>query len=774
MGEPRRQRLRRGDRAPLHWRDFAVPALPLVACFLGGATEKWAEGIVVALLGVIWLANPPRRSQGLWFHLVALLLVSCAALAFLPASWFPQPAWREVLRNDFNLILPATLSPQPWISAGGFGSLVAGLGWLYYASAQELDGHALRRQLRVFAGGVALLAALMIGLYLAKTALPFWHNQRGFGPFPNRNQTADLLGISAVILLACGQEELRKGRKRWVFWLLGVAVIAVALVLNFSRAGLAIFVVGSAFWLGLLVLRSGSPARIALGFSALLVLLTAVLLFGGATLERFHLRGGEGANVSADFRWLIFRDTLELIRTSPWTGIGLGNFSPVFSIFRDASSGQNRVLHPESDWLWTAAELGWPAVVLLLLGAALLLRRFPPLGEGTNVRLRLAALLAASLFALHGLVDVSGHRVGSAYAGLFLFALALHRPATSSRSLPVIFRGLGAMLIVLGGTWAWSSSLPGGIGADTARRLATKANAEGDYPAVIAQATRGLQWAPLDWQLYFVRALGEVGAGRPNEALADFRRARFFESTSFEVPYQEGLAWVTRDPLLTLTAWREALRRAGTERATLYARMLSSATQLNPAVRRRLLEFGSVQPDLALTFLARATGADFEAALERLLAHDPALASLSAGQQRELFALWRERGERARLLVLVEENPSLLPQAWRAVAQAQAERGDFRAAVELAQRFSLPPKLPETANVAPAQGFAPNDYLGGLALYQEQMRAGKIADALITVRRFTDQPAAPAYFHFLEAQAWAAQENWERAWTAWRKFDPKL
>jgi hypothetical protein len=50
------------------------------------------------------------------------------------------------------------------------------------------------------------------------------------------------------------------------------------------------------------------------------------------------------------------------------------------------------------------------------------------------------------------------------------------------------------------------------------------------------------------------------------------------------------------------------------------------------------------------------------------------------------------------------------------------------------------------------------------------MRQGKIDDALGTVRHFTDIEGRPSYFFFLEAQAWAAKENWERAWKSWQSF----
>ncbi|HEX8279999.1 MAG TPA: hypothetical protein VF551_01370, partial [Chthoniobacterales bacterium] len=257
----------------------------MLACFLGGATEKWAEGIVVALLGAFLVVNPPEVSLGRWFNAISLGLVGCAAVAFLPARWMATPAWRAALVNDFGAQLPGTVSAQPWVTAGCLASFIAGIAWLYYASAQRIENGNARRQLRIFAAGVVALAALSIVLYFAKTALPFWHNQRGFGPFPNRNQTADLLGITTVVILACGHDDFRHGNKRWIFWLLGLVVAMAAVVLNFSRAGLAILVVGSAIWIGALVFRSGSAARIAAGFSGLLVLLAAVLVFGGKTLE---------------------------------------------------------------------------------------------------------------------------------------------------------------------------------------------------------------------------------------------------------------------------------------------------------------------------------------------------------------------------------------------------------------------------------------------------------------------------------------------------------
>src|SRR5205085_7207286 len=150
------------------------------------------------------------------------------------------------------------------------------------------------------------------------------------------------------------------------------------------------------------------------------------------------------------------------------------------------------------------------------------------------------------------------------------------------------------------------------------------------------------------WQLYFSRALGKVGAKRPPaDALNDFRRARFLEPNAYEVPFQEGVAWLVSQPVLAFTAWREALRRAGEQRTEVYGRMLGLAGRHNPRVHQNLEEFGMAHHDLALVFLQQTGGARFMAALQRFLDHDPRLETLTAEEKLIFFKAWAERGDAA-------------------------------------------------------------------------------------------------------------------------------
>src|SRR6059036_2707639 len=149
-----------------------VASLPVLACFLGGATQKWEEGVVITLLALYLLARPPRFSLGARTNLVLFTLFILAAVAFLPASWFFQPDWRAALINDFRIQLPSTLTPQPWITLTYLLSFAAGLSWLYVVSAQDLELREVRFQLRLFTSGIALLATICIALYWAHTTLP--------------------------------------------------------------------------------------------------------------------------------------------------------------------------------------------------------------------------------------------------------------------------------------------------------------------------------------------------------------------------------------------------------------------------------------------------------------------------------------------------------------------------------------------------------------------------------------------------------------------------
>src|SRR5207302_1640396 len=116
------------------------------------------------------------------------------------------------------------------------------------------------------------------------------HSNSGHGQ-PAAVDYVDVLGRSARRRVLALSDVQRTG---WIAWIIALGFLIAAVILNYSRAGVGLLVVGSALWLGIFSLRQRSPSKLAIIVSFLLLLGTALLVFGGQTLERFNLRNLNG------------------------------------------------------------------------------------------------------------------------------------------------------------------------------------------------------------------------------------------------------------------------------------------------------------------------------------------------------------------------------------------------------------------------------------------------------------------------------------------------
>jgi tetratricopeptide (TPR) repeat protein len=424
--------------------------------------------------------------------------------------------------------------------------------------------------------------------------IPFWKAQSGFGPFPNRNHTGHVFALGGVLALGCAADVARRSRRQAVAWILGAAVLLVALVLNYSRGGLLVFVGALVFWAMLRAWQRQSWKALAVGGSIVLVVVAVVLVGGGAVAARF----AGGADSQVGFRVLIWRDTLSLIHASPWCGAGLGNFRALFPFYRVASVIQQSVLHPESDWLWLASELGWLGVLLALGAAFFILRAAFPWPRGSQRQLR-GALFAGAIAALvHTAMDVPGHRLGSALVLLLVMVLA-RGDAPVAPDVPLI-SGLCRLcgFMVFGGVVLFSF-------AERSESPADALLLAGNFARAEIAADRALSRAPLDWNAYFARAGARACEGKTLEAVADFRRARVLEPHYAGLPLEEGRFWLQTQPGLALVAWREALRRARPPLdGEVFGQMLGSAT--TTPLREQLLALAHDRPALQLAWFQAA------------------------------------------------------------------------------------------------------------------------------------------------------------------------
>jgi O-antigen ligase/tetratricopeptide (TPR) repeat protein len=769
------------DRWPRQWTGYAIVILTLLAPVLGGSTSPWAEGSLVLLTGIFFIVDPPRRSLGLWFNALFLALALLPLIGFLPSQFLHVPAWRVELTN-LGVKFPPTWSPQPWLTAESACLFWFGLAWTYYLFAYEWKPSLREKVWDAFCIGILALAATLTICYAIGLHIPFWPNVPEFGFFPNRNQTSNVLGLGGIFMYANAFRHLEHGRRRGWLWLAGLALVCWALILNFSRGGIILFFAGTFVWhlWWLTTFRAGTQKLIAWGPLAILVAL--LLLAGGTTWLRFRHESIDLLSLSQNGRVSIQRDAIDLFKASPFLGTGLGNFRSLFTAARHFYTSSSEAIHPESDWLWLAVETGFAGPLLVLIGVIAWIRRSIPFPAGTWRAMRVAGLICAVGFVVHGIFDVSGHRLGSLWPALFLAGAALNPQIRNERSTTVVgvYRVLGPIFSALG-MW-WLASAFGANVGPTSSQLAflsaevDRSSVAGDYRRTLNLATEGLAIGPLHWPLYYQRGVAEAALYQARaDVLRDFAVARYLLPNWPDLYIKEGSVWLTMgEPDLAFDVWEQGMRRWPENVPALYSDIFGIVMN-DAGLRDRWRQLGHTDRR-CLTILLRSSNAtEFELELERLFAEEPDLRGLTADELSVLFSAWYQKGDKLRLIETLRTHPEWEKIAWRELAHALADLQDFRQAYETAGRFVTPPVLPE---IDPSQipllaaRLQVNHDVGndGLQLAAAQFRSGAYDAALQTVQIALTAPRAPRALQYLAAQIQAGKGNWPKAWEAIAKY----
>ncbi len=769
---------------------LGILILTLLALAMGGATVLWEQALLALLGAILLLAAPTCRSIGRWPNVLLPALLVLALAAFLPAAWAPAPLWRQHLTGlaaSVQTTLPGSRTPQPWLTIQACCLLFVGLVWAYYVLSQIWNEKMRLQAVRVLVLGVGLLAAVAVVAFCTGFHVPNWDQEENRGWFPNRNQTADVLAICGVINYALIYDCLRKGRLSGYLWAATIALIGAALVVSYSRSGIVMFFGGIILWhLWPVHRRRKNPYTVkwlTLSLALVFTLLTLFFLFGGDTLARFEGQPRDSVH-DAHYRVAIQKDALRFSLQSPFLGVGLGNFEPLFASYRQESANANRAIHPESDWLWAACELGWLGPLIFLAGIIWWLKRCLPFESKPGESLRRACTIAGILFVLHGLVDVSGHRVGSFWVGILVASLAIPdwkaRPRTPG--MPVLFRVLALAVLLVGG-W-WTASVTGVAVPPTTATLeqlsALRDQAIATNQLVPARdiATEALRISPLDWHVYYQRAYAETFLpGQLAQAGADFLMARNLQSKWVKPCFDEGATWLAAgQPDLCENAWAEALRRASPlEINDLYKEMVVLA-RANDQVHAALMDLASGNIDFQLTFLGYTTPDEAKTIIGDILATDPELKTLDPVRRERLFAQWWEHGDKDDLMAHLTAHPDWLTTGWKYVAESYAAKKDFKDAWAVVAHYSPQPIVPTPpANLSVAdlkhQFYELVDDLpSGIMLALAEIKAGQNDDALATVHALEKIKGCPKYIYYIEATLWAGKQQWDMAWTAWWNF----
>lgn len=425
------------EQAPFYGLLILLVMLPLV--YQGG--DYWwlplANGLLVLLYAVWGLTAWWRGGDAVrWrWHAGMLLFVFPLALGLVQSMPLPDGvvarlspvgwSWWENLNRLGLGAAPARLSLAPDYTLRTCELLLLCL--LTFTLLLHKARH--RSGLRLVAAAVALSAFANAGFAFWE----FWRQDQGggmlemtvfTGAFMNRNHFGFMmmLGVLAAMGLltaigAASRKQADDSPPAWqlliiptTFMLFGMQT---AQVLSLSR-GAFMATVAAAMCFGLVWLVRG--ARVAAGrqkILALAIVLGAALLLAlppalSRLSERYqHLLDSE--SLDGEDRLIMWRETLALIKSYPWSGTGLGAYGDAIQPYEKGVFPDGLIEHAHNDWLEMTAEVGVPmAMVIIILAGWLLARAGRRIWQQKDMTMRWVGLgaLAAILGGLiHEIVD---------------------------------------------------------------------------------------------------------------------------------------------------------------------------------------------------------------------------------------------------------------------------------------------------------------------------------------------------------------------------------
>jgi hypothetical protein len=724
-------------------------------------------------------------------------------------------SWIRSLRAEGIVTAGLAWSPQPWVSLESLLLLAAGLLWLHWILANPVGARMRLMVMRIW--GI-LTASLGILALMSQVQRWSWLglDPELYGFFPNVNHMSNWLAVGGIAAAGAAAADARKKSWPWVVVsLLAVAGVMVCLAANRSRGGLAIFYLGLLAWSVALAWR-GPDRKLGLVLLFLVSLATTTLLFtGGKSLERFKtpqpaapVRGAiedtrlpekttaepPGEEIQWDMRLRIARDTLNLILVTPFFGSGPGNYYYAMPRFRERTiETPSKAFHPESDIWWMTAEYGVPALLLAIAGTFLL---FGNAGPGRNREgwvSRSAAAAAVFAFLAHGLVDVPGHRPGTAWPLLLMAGLAFGRKRDGEEHPQAgTWADRGFRLLALGvaaGGVAWSCGVAWGWKwPATLMAKRSKAEIVQLWRAVepersLLVAESALRMVPMDDALHFLRGKNLLFfADAEKEVAEEFRKQVFLEPMLLTVRLDQAYAWAEwrpEQPEYALEAYRAALILA--ERFPAEARAtqtvldaFSEACRLAPQLRPLATGLWRSRPGLYARWLNQAPPEEFLPALAALRAVDPELSDWDPAARQTLFLAWARKGDRDELVKELIARSGWQEAGWPVLAQIYIQQGKKKEAVELVLANLPTPVLPgrDFSGLEAERRWyrSPRDAAAAFVLSETRRDKGDLTGARVVLEKMTERPETPAYFWWLRARVEAAEQRWDSANTSLQKY----
>jgi hypothetical protein len=450
---------------------FGAPALLLALC----------SGLAIAFPTLIAFNVAPSAT----FLNQAAAFVGWGGFLLVLGASLPKDSWPRspgalALLAAMAAVLVATLAASPFaavpwsLSLSAAGTMLSAILAIAMGASAERAGAGERAFRAVCIALVAAgIASSLIGLvqvfvpnapdgdWVAISAIP----GRATGNLRQPNHLSSLLLWSVVAAVWLGEAKVLRRGITTAFVLVFVYVV----VLSASRTG-AVGMLTLAGW-GLLDRRLSPNAR------RLLVL--APLIYGamwwGTTVWATHshqlfggqTRFGGGGDISSS-RFGIWRNTLALIASHPWLGVGFGDFNFAWTLTPFPGRPVAFFDHTHNIVLNFAVELGIPlaVAVLALMVYALWKALANAIEDGRQATDRFpiqrAAFVIVVMVAVHSMLEYPLWYSYFLLPTAFAFGLCLERPMASEPAQGVAASEgnvtrpyvLASMLLILGGALA--------------------------------------------------------------------------------------------------------------------------------------------------------------------------------------------------------------------------------------------------------------------------------------------------------------------------------
>ncbi len=378
---------------------IGIGILVVFSVFAFAAVEPWAQALLeigAAVLLVFWASlYATGNAADFYWNPLGWPLLGFAAIVLL--QYFARlTIYPHATKTDL-LLLAAYLFV--FFAAGqAFRTAAQRVAWAWFVLALGFTVSLFGiLQHFTFNGRLYWLRQMQFGGY-------------PFGPFTNRDHFAGFAEL--VIPMGLALLTLR-GTRRDQVPLVGLLTIVPigAVFLAASRGGIIAIVVEIVLLALFLRKRPLSLARVIAVVAILLVAGAFVAWLGiGTAMERFAtLKSGA---VTEQRRWIMIRDSWQIVRAHPWVGSGLGTLETAYPKYASYYDGLV-VNHAHNDYIEALAETGWLGGVCCAVFLFWLFRRsLARVGsdpDSVKRAVRIGALVACAGLLVHELLDFNLH-----------------------------------------------------------------------------------------------------------------------------------------------------------------------------------------------------------------------------------------------------------------------------------------------------------------------------------------------------------------------------